>query len=298
MRGITTIVLLMLLVTGTGHSATTTTQVYVKPAAATDTTAPVAQRNMKLTDQGSSVTVPPLVTGRYFALIIGVQRYSDPNIRPLDYPLQDAQRLYDLLTTRYTFDKANVTFLPNPQRKDIMNAFDDLAEKVGETDNLLIFYAGHGYWDEKMRQGFWLPANSARKGRDEWLPNGTIRDYINGIKSKHTLLVTDACFSGGIFKTRDAFSGSSKAAQELYKLPSRKAMTSGAMKEVPDRSVFIEYLVKRLNENSANYLSSEQLFSSFREAVINNSPISQVPQFGEIRETGDEGGDFIFVRRQ
>jgi hypothetical protein len=30
-------------------------------------------------------------------------------------------------------------------------------------------------------------------------------------------------------------------------------------------------------------------------AVINNSNV--VPQFGEIKEVGDEGGDFIFIKR-
>ncbi len=67
------------------------------------------------------------------------------------------------------------------------------------------------------------------------------------------------------------------------------------MKTVPDKSVFIEYLVKRLNENTEKYLSTEQLFASFKTGVINNSPNGQIPQFGDIRETGDEGGDFIFV---
>jgi len=67
---------------------------------------------------------------------------------------------------------------------------------------------------------------------------------------------------------------------------------------VPDRSVFVEYLLKRLTENNEPYMSSEQLFSSLRQAVINNSPNAQVPQFGEIRETGDEGGDFVFVKKQ
>ena len=74
-------------------------------------------------------------------------------------------------------------------------------------------------------------------------------------------------------------------------------MTSGAMKTVPDRSVFVDYLVKRLNENQQSYLSAEELFSSMRKAVINNSPNRQTPQYGEIREAGDEGGDFVFVRR-
>ena len=72
-------------------------------------------------------------------------------------------------------------------------------------------------------------------------------------------------------------------------------MTSGTLTEVPDRSAFVEYLVKRLESNQQKFLSSEQLFSSFRIAVINNSDV--VPQYGEIKDVGDEGGDFIFVRK-
>ncbi len=80
---------------------------------------------------------------------------------------------------------------------------------------------------------------------------------IRGIKSKHTLLVSDACFSGGLFRKRSAFSDAPAAVRELYKLPSRKAMTSGTLKEVLDVSVFIEYSTKRLRENEQRYLSSQ-----------------------------------------
>jgi hypothetical protein len=85
------------------------------------------------------------------------------------------------------------------------------------------------------------------------------------------------------------------AIQKLYELPSRKAMTSGTLTEVPDKSVFLQYLTKRLIENEDKYLPSEQLFFSFKPAVLNNS--INVPQFGEIKDTGDEGGDFIFVKK-
>jgi hypothetical protein len=91
--------------------------------------------------------------------------------------------------------------------------------------------------------------------------------------------------------------GASRAVKELYELPSRKAMTSGTLKEVPDQSVFIQYLVKRLQQNTEKYLSAEQLYSTLRIAVINNSANGQVPQFGEIKESGDEGGDFIFIKK-
>jgi hypothetical protein len=53
--------------------------------------------------------------------------------------------------------------------------------------------------------------------------------------------------------------------------------------------------MKRLNENENRYLSATELFNSFRQAVLNNSP--NIPQYGVIQNTGDEGGDFIFIRR-
>lgn len=236
--------------------------------------------------------------GRYYALVIAVQDYVDNSINDLDYPIQDAQNMISALTTNYTFDSPNVTFLKNPTKDQVSDAFDLLIKQVTARDNLLIFYAGHGYWDERLKQGFWLLADAKKDFRSNWLSNGTIRDYVNGINSKHTLLISDACFSGGIFKTRAAFSGPSRALEELYKSPSRKAMTSGAMKEVPDKSVFVSFLIKKLQENAEQFLSVQNLFSSLREPVTNNSPNSQVPQFGVIRETGDEDGEFVFIRRK
>ena len=72
-------------------------------------------------------------------------------------------------------------------------------------------------------------------------------------------------------------------------------MTSGNLKEVPDKSVFLEYLVKRLNNNTEKYLSADHLFASFRIAVMNNCQTE--PQFGTIQNAGDEGGEFIFIRK-
>jgi hypothetical protein len=234
---------------------------------------------------------------KYYALIIGIQDYLDPNLSDLDEPVHDAQKFYYTLTEKYLFDAQNVKLLQNPTRDEITQALENYFKNLGDKDNLLIYYAGHGYWDEKFKQGYWLAADSKIDNRGTWLSNSTIRDYIRAISCKHSLLITDACFAGGIFKSREAFPDASKAIKELYKLPSRKAITSGALNEVPDKSVFLQYLVKRLEENQEKYLSAEQLFASFKIAVINNSPDSQVPQFGEVKETGDEGGDFIFIKR-
>jgi uncharacterized caspase-like protein len=191
----------------------------------------------------------------------------------------------------------NTIALQNPTRDEIIDAFDVLAKKVTSKDQLLIFYAGHGIWDDNMKQGYWLPSDAKIDSKARWLSNSTIRDYIGGIHSKHTLLITDACFSGSIFKERSVTFENSRAVLERYKLASRKAMTSGTLKTVPDKSVFVTYLLKNLANNDQPMISAEDLFRNFKTAVINNSPNGQVPQYGAIGQVGDEGGDFIFLRK-
>ena len=248
--------------------------------------------------------VPPVATlmdkirkeATYYGLIIGVDKYDDPNLPDLDNPVKDAEKIREVLVSRYNFSEENLILLKNARRDDIVMALDDLAGKVTPQDNVLIFYAGHGTWDEKANIGYWLPRDAYLNSTIRWFRNSTLVDYLKVIDSKHTLLITDACFAGSIFQTRSAKPKQDRAFEILYDLNSRKAMTSGTLTEVPDRSSFTRFLLERLSENEEPYLSSEQLFSSFRIAVMNNS--EAIPQYGEIRNVGDEGGDFIFVKKQ
>ncbi len=238
--------------------------------------------------------VPEISKGKYYALFIGINEYQDPDIEDLDNPINDAQSLYNVLLSKYTFEEDNIQFLKNPTQDELITALDDFSRKLTSNDNLLIFYAGHGYWDERGKVGYWFPSDASRNSTVNWFRNSTLRDFIGSIEARHTLLVADACFSGAIFKSRAAFT-TPKGIERLYELPSRKAMTSGNLLEVPDESVFLKYLVKRLEENEEKFLTSEFLFSSFKTSVLNNS--ANVPQFGVIQNVGDEGGDFVFIIR-
>ncbi len=230
--------------------------------------------------------------GKYYALIIGINNYPLMG-ENLDNAIRDARALYDVLAEKYTFEKENMNLLLNPEREDLYIAFDKLSSKLNENDNLLIFYAGHGLWEEDSGLGYWLPSDARRENRAAWFPNSSLVDYLKAIKSKHTLLISDACFAGSIFKTRSIFGEVSEGIEELYRLPSRKAITSGTLTEVPDESVFIEYLIDRLKNNTNKYLPSESLYSRIRVAVENNSPT--MPRTGVIQGVGDEGGDFVFI---
>jgi len=235
--------------------------------------------------------------GKYYALIMGVSDYADVSIPDLDsLPVKDATLLEKTLTTYYTFEKENIKLLKNPTRRDIVIALDELSKNVTSKDNVLIFYAGHGHYEDDNGIGYWFPSDAEANNSSNWLYNDQLVASIKKIKSLHTLLISDACFSGSIFKTRSVnLTAANEFIKKKYQLPSRKAFTSGTLKTVPNKSVFIKYLIENLTHNHEKFMTGSELFHSLETPVGNNAP--SVPQFGVIQNVGDEGGDFIFIRR-
>ncbi len=235
--------------------------------------------------------------GEYYALLIGVSDYGDGAITDLGgLPTKDAKDLGDVLINKYSFKKENVIILNNsPKANDIIKEFSKLKKKVTNKDNVLVFYAGHGVYDEVSQVGHWLPSDADMEYELNLISNSQVVDFLKTIRSKHTLLISDACFSGSIFKTR-SFEKSPKSIQKKFELTSRKAITSGTLKTVPNKSMFLKFLLNRLGSNTKQYLSARQLFDRIEEPVMNNSP--NTPQYGTIYGIGDEGGDFIFIKKQ
>ena len=172
---------------------------------------------------------------------------------------------------------------------------------VKTNDNVFIYYSGHGEYLENMDKGFWVPSDAASKTISKYISNEDIRSFLSGINSKHTLLVTDACFSGDIFRGKTMtipYENSTKYYQKIYSLNSRKALTSGGVEPVMDKgkeghSVFAYYFLQALAKNSEKYFDAGQVFESLKIPVVNNS--SQTPAYSPIRNAGDEGGQFIFM---
>jgi hypothetical protein len=235
-------------------------------------------------------------SGKYYAVLIGVSKYQNPRL-DLERPGKDVEALKTILTTQYTFAESDVLVLQDPTRQQILNLLFKLRQTITEKDNLLIFYAGHGHLDKSIQQGYWWPRDAEPDDPSNWLSNSDLREQIRGIPSGHTLLISDACFSGGIFRTRgsEEIKNAPLDIMMLYRTRSRRAMTSGNMSSVPDESVFFDYLAKNLKSNPDKFVSSQQLFARLQAAVINNS--LNIPRDGVITDTGDEGGDFIFIKQ-
>ena len=240
--------------------------------------------------------------GRYFALIIGIDSYSG-EWKPLKNAANDAKAIEQQLNSRYEFQSIRTLFNEQATRANILKEYEWLMANVRENDNLLIFYSGHGDYNESLQRGFWVPVDAASSSISGLISNTDIQSFLNGIKSKHTFLIADACFSGDIFRGKTLtipYENSFKYYNQIYSKPSRSALTSGGIEPVMDggkdgHSVFTYYLLKSLSGNQNKFFDASQLFNDIKVAVINNS--NQTPGFSPIVNTGDEGGQFIFIKK-
>ena len=81
-------------------------------------------------------------------------------------------------------------------------------------------------------------------------------------------------------------------------MASRKAISSGGIEPVMDggkdgHSIFAYYFIKSIENNKDKYLDASRLFNNIKIPITNNS--DQTPMFQPIKNTGDEGGQFIFI---
>jgi uncharacterized caspase-like protein len=178
---------------------------------------------------------------------------------------------------------------------------DDYRAKLQEDDNLVIYYAGHGWLDTEADKGFWLPVDAKQDKRTQWVSNDTVRDALRALKAKHVLVIADSCFSGTL--TRGLPTQPKRDRDYLKRMSSRKArqvLASGGLEPVADsggsgHSPFANALLSVLKANTG-VIDGTSLFADLRRPVAVNS--EQTPQFADIRQAGHQGGDFLFVRRK
>jgi hypothetical protein len=117
------------------------------------------------------------------------------------------------------------------------------------------------------------------------------------------LVVADACFAGELVRGRVERQPLNKTVdfyQNEARRRSRKAFTSGAKEPVLDggregHSIFAYYFLQALREIDGQYFDVSDVFGRVRTAVGVNA--RQMPLYDPLWGTGDEGGEFIFVRK-
>ena len=234
--------------------------------------------------------------GDYHALVIGNNDYRD--LTDLETAKGDAEAVAVLLAERYGFE---VEVLINATRYDIISALGALRAALTETDNLLIYYAGHGALDVDSDEGYWLPVDAERDNVANWLSNATITSQIKAMRAKHVMIIADSCYSGKLTRGAETAikTGGERSAwlTRMAARRSRTALTSGGLEPVLDaggggHSVFAKALLEALGENT-RVLDGQSLFDAIKRPIVVNA--DQTPEYADVRKAGHDGGDFLFV---
>jgi len=264
-----------------------------------------AAQSFKIFREGEKVMAPkvsPLhdIKGKYYALVIGNNDYK--YIQKLEIAKRDATEIEKVLRERYGFE---TKLLLDATRLTILNAINDFRKKLKEEDSFLIYYAGHGDYERVAEKAYWLPADAERDNPANWIMSDDITTSIKRMESKHILIISDSCYSGtfvrGVRLDLVAKSDREGFIKRMLEKTSRTLISSGGNEPVVDgggsgHSVFAEAFLKGLREIDEKVFTADELFYGvMRERVIGKA--EQTPQYNNIRNSGHEGGDFVFIRR-
>lgn len=234
--------------------------------------------------------------GRYHALVIGNNDYAD--LPRLETAVADAEAVAALLESKYGFQ---VRLLRNATRADILRGLNAYRAELTDGDNLLIYYAGHGYFDRPSETGFWQPVDAEMYDDLNWISNEDLTRRINAMTANHVMVIADSCYSGTLVRAAETQlpTGGDRETwlRRMAGKRSRTAMVSGGLEPVSDagqdgHSVFASALLEALEENQT-ILDGQTLFQNISRPVVVNA--DQTPEYSDIRQAGHEGGEFIFV---
>src|SRR5947208_4732908 len=169
-------------------------QTQTQPAASTPTTTAAPQ-----TDQVSALPV----SAKRWALVIGVDKYIDPQISQLKGSDNDARQIADALVRFSGFPQDQVILLSTsqpterqPTRVNILRRLANLSTTVPKDGMLLVSFAGHGM--ERAGQAFLLPADAQISDQISFLEETAIsmtrvKSWIKETGVGQVVLLLDAC---------------------------------------------------------------------------------------------------------
>ena len=164
------------------------------------------------------------VTGKTYALIVGISKYRNPAIHSLQYADKDAVEFYQYLKASGV-DTANMQLLLNENAKnsEIMLSIADISEKVQKGDKVIIYFSGHGDVESKViTQDAYLLAYDA-PGR-VYAGGGAIAVFLlkgyletmsaNGVE---VIFISDACHAGNLSGGREGMENAAKVLKGEWK---------------------------------------------------------------------------------
>ncbi|MFA7269118.1 MAG: caspase family protein [Sterolibacterium sp.] len=230
---------------------------------------------------------------RRLAVLVGNNGYTMP-IPTLETPIADVEKIAEVLRTRFGFE---TRVLHNATKAQIVQALNLVADEIKPEDNVLIFYAGHGYLMDDTKMGFWIPVDASVKTAANWISNTDISKLLQAIRARQLILVSDSCFSGSLTREQKMSVDGMLKSDEILRRRSVLALSSGGEEPVSDEgkeghSIFAWNLITTLDKAQGTTLGYTVYTNVYGQV---KKDASQEPQYGAVVSAGHmSGGEYLF----
>lgn len=240
-----------------------------------------------------------------FALIIANQDYR--NWSKLYTPISDAQELDKELKEHYGYE---TRVLINVTLDSLNKEFKALAaRKFDSKSQVLVYFAGHGGYDEDLGEGYLVPVDAgdphSASIMSDVISYGYLLKILDNLSAQHVLVMLDACYSGAfnpqISGNKACPRRSSQAMQSLTMMVnnsmttrSRCYITSGQLNTVPDGTKHTPFNDAIVNTLKVKWAQNEVAF--FEDLIVSVKKLPSKPQDGVFGQNaqGDTGEYFFF----
>ena len=239
-------------------------------------------------------------------LLVGVSDYQYH--KDLVNPIIDVKAIETELREIY---QCETKMLLNPTRHQFQGALRQLAQRqYDQYDQLLVFFAGHGWFDDLTKRGYLALSDSQEVKNDPFYDSYVSHEDVSAILERldcnHVLLIVDSCFSGTLDPTIAlAHRGIADAGEHLpvshakyikrkLKYKTRRYITAGGKEYVSDgRPGHHSPFTRRLLEALRTFGGSDGLLR-LEEMMIEIERAKPKPRMGEL--FGNEpGSSFILI---
>lgn len=238
-----------------------------------------------------------------YAILFATNDYD--NWPDLVNPVNDTRMIAKELRENFGF---KVEVVEGGSQAEILTKLREYAEKKYKPlDQLFVFFAGHGQYDETFGEGFVVTKESMTNdvAKTTYLSHNRLRSIINNIPCEHIFLAMDVCFGGTFDQAiahrgldEDIYKEATQAEMVTRKLTykTRKYLTSGGKEYVPDgrpgmNSPFARKILEALRGRGG-----KDLILSLGELNTYVEALKPQPRMGEFGDNAP-GSDFVFIAR-
>lgn len=271
------------------------------------------QRGMKVVEMQDEKGQRFVAYDNSYALVVGINKYADPKIPSLNYAVQDAHAIAQLLEDM-DFPKENIKILQNEEATltRVKEEFAAMGSRTKKNDRLLVYWAGHGETESLPRggeMGYLIPTDGKSNAMySTCLSMDEVKRLSERVAAKHVLFLVDACYGGlSAVTSRSLTKETELYLQKVTSAEAIQIITAGTRDEQVVESptwghsafakaILDGFQTRLVDQDGNSVVTADELYSYLQARVFelsrSESPKGHRPVFANLKASE---GQFAFV---